>query len=426
MLGPMTDSAALTACARRPAPSGADVQVAWEGPVSARTSAGLSYAAPWIPIAAAVGTLACLYLLPDFETIATRSVAVGLGLGFAVIVGALIAIVTAPRSSPSRANSRSYALVLQRICALRARLECLPPGEHACAEVKEAKDLVDQVEKRLGLVGDPDPIDPSWASGAAYQDLWTGIHRAEEALIACESPEDLRAGIIHDKLRVKGSPLSKSLEPELDRITTELNGPSPNLLEVSARLRQVRRAVNEYRDERWDGLVRARLRLVRSAVMTAWTAYGLLILALAMRASRDSITAGGAFFIVGALVGLVAQVRSDARRNEAVEDYGLASARLYQTVLASGLAGVAGVLLMPFVAQVASTASGAAAVQPTTSFNVALNPGQLILAAIFGLSPQIIFDRLTASADQYKAQLATTQAAQPAAATVDSAQAGAG
>lgn len=380
-------------------------------------------------MAAAAGTIACLYLLPRFETIPTRSLAIGLGLGFAAVVGTCIAVLMGPRSSPSRANQRSYSLVLQRICALRARLECITPAEHSCTEVKEAKAQVDLLEKRLGLDGDlhqvTDPVDPSWASGAAYQDLWAGIHRAEEVLIACASPEELKAGIIHDKLRVKGAHLSKSLDQELDRITTELHG-SANLLEVSARLLQIRRAVNEYRDERWDGLVRARLRLVRSAVMTAWTAYGLLVLALVLRVPRDSLTAGSVFFIVGALVGLVAQGRSDARTNEAVEDYGLTSARLYQTVLASGLAGVAGVLLMPFLAQVATAASGATGVAPSTVFNVSLNPGQLILAAIFGLSPQVIFDRFTASADQYKTELSTSQAAQPATAQADAAETGAG
>lgn len=203
-------------------------------------------------------------------------------------------------------------------------------------------------------------------------------------------------------------------------------GTSPNLPEVSARLRQIRRAVNEYRDERWDGLVRARNRLVRSAVMTAWTAYGLLVLALALLVPRDSLAAGCVFFIVGALVGLVAQVRSDARHNLAVEEYGLTSARLYQTVLASGLAGVAGVLLMPFLAEVATAASGATEVQPTKAFNVALNPGQLILAAIFGLSPQVIFDRLTTSGEKYKDELANTQAAQAAPTTEETADAGAG
>ncbi len=382
-----------------------------------RTSAGLSHAAPWIPISAAAGTIAALYLLLGSETIETRRIAVGLGLGFALLVGALTAILTASRSSPSRANTRAFALVMQRICALRARFDCLPLPQGACAELREAKGQVDLVQNRLGLDSDlnsrTDPVDPSWSSGAGYQDLWTAIHRAEEALIACASKAELTASIVHDKLRVKGSHLAKSLDKELDRITTELHGQSPDLPEIKARLREIRRAVNEYCDERWDGLVRARLRLVRSALMTAWTAYGLLILALALRVPRDSIAAGCVFFIVGALVGLVAQVRSDARRNEAVEDYGLTAARLYQTVLASGLAGVAGVLLMPFVAEVASAASGAAGAELTTVFNVALNPGQLILAAIFGLSPQVIFDRLTASADQYKAQLATTQGAQP-------------
>jgi hypothetical protein len=398
--------------------------------VSPRKSAGLSYAGPWIPIAAAAGTIAFLYLLPDLEPIAKRSIAVGLGLAFALVVGALVAFFTAPRSSPSRANSRSYSLVLQRISGLRALIDCVPSDHPACAEVKEARAQVALVEKRLGLDADlnvvGDQVDPSWANGAAYQDLWTAIHRAEEALIACASKEELKAGIIHDKLRVKGSHLAKSLDQELDRITTELYGTSPNLSEVSARLRQIRRAVNEYRDERWDGLVRARNRLVRSAVMTAWTAYGLLVLALALLVPRESLAAGCVFFIVGALVGLVAQVRSDARHNLAVEEYGLTSARLYQTVLASGLAGVAGVLLMPFLAEVATAASGAAEVQPTKAFNVALNPGQLILAAIFGLSPQVIFDRLTTSAEKYQDQLATTQAAQAAPTKEETAEAGAG
>lgn len=377
-------------------------------------------------MAAAVGTVACLYLLPRFESIGTRSLAVGIGLGFAAVLGTGIAILMGPRSSPSRANMRAYSLVLQRLCALRAQLECIAPDRDSCAEVKEARAQVDLLQRRLGINDDlirvTDPVDPSWASGAAYQDLWTGIHRAEEALIACATPEELKAGIIHDKLRVKGAHLSKSLDQELDRITTELHG-TANLLEVSARLRQIRRAVNEYRDERWDGLIRARLRLVRSAVMTAWTAYGLLVLAVALGVPRVSLTAGSVFFIVGALVGLVAQSRSDALRKETVEDYGLTSARLYQTVLASGLAGVAGVLLMPFLAQVATAASGATGVAPSTAFNVSLTPGQLILAAIFGLSPQVIFDRFTASADQYKTELSTSQAAQPAVAPADTAEA---
>jgi hypothetical protein len=273
------------------------------------------------------------------------------------------------------------------------------------------------MEAQLGIQdGDDvaDPVGPAWATGAGYQDLWNAIHRAEEALLVFAPKEELKATVDQEKLRVQGSELAKPLNEELERIMTQVFAPttSPDaLVEVRARLRQLRRAINEWRDERWDGLIRARLRLVRSAVATAWTAFGLLVLALALGAPRDSIGASAVFFFVGALVGLVAQVRSDARQEEAVEDYGLAGARLYQTVLASGLAAVAGVLLTPLLAEVAGAASQPDAAALSNKFNVALNPGQLIPAAVFGLSPQVLFDRLKSSADQYKTQLAKTTVA---------------
>jgi hypothetical protein len=385
--------------------------------MSPRITAGLVQAALWIPMAAAVGTMAAVFVLPNGDTDVTRRLAVLIGLGFAALVGAVVTLVLGPRSSPRRANSRSYALVRQRILSLHAQFDHLPLPAHDSAELTEAKELVARMEEQLGIqdgVEVADPVDPSWVTGAGYQDLWNGIHRAEEALLVFASKEELKAAVDQETLRVDGSALAKPLGDELERITAPLYAPSagPDVLdEVRARLRQIRRAINEWRDERWDGLVRARLRLVRSAVATAWTAFGLLVLALALGAPRDGIGACAVFFFVGALVGLVAQVRSDARQEEAVEDYGLASARLYQTVLASGLAAVAGVLLTPLLAEVAGAASQGAGATLTNTFNVALNPGQLIPAAIFGLSPQVLFDRLKSSADQYKSQLAQTTVA---------------
>jgi len=385
--------------------------------VSPRVMAGLAQAAPWIPMAAAVGTLTSIYVLPDSETDVTRRLAVVIGLALAALAGVVVALVLGPRSSPRRANSRSFALVRQRILSLRAQFEYLTVSDHARADFQKAKDLVALMEKQLGMEGADqvvDPVSPMWATGAGYQDMWNAIHGAEEALLVFASKEELKAIVDEEKLRVKDSELATSLDAELDRIMTQLYAPDTGadvLAEVRARLRQMRRAINEWRDERWDGLVRARLRLVRSAVATAWTAFGLLVLALALGAPRDSIGACAVFFFVGALVGLVAQVRSDARHEEAIEDYGLASARLYQTVLASGLAAVGGVLLTPLLAEVAGAASQPDPATLTNKFNVALNPGQLVPAAVFGLSPQILFDRLRSSADQYKSQLAKTMVA---------------
>ena len=379
-----------------------------------RITAGLAYAAPWIPIAAAAGIIAALHLQSGAETHRSREIAVLAGLGFAVLVGAVAAVISAPRSTPQNANSRAYAQVMERLRSLRVRIasvgKLVSEKDLDSASVEEATAHLLAIEERLCLTGPNAPsraIDPTWASASAYQDLWTAIHRAEESLIYYATHDELVAGVASDKLRVAGSALAK-FAADLEQVSADLGNSNAEDAAVAARLRLIRRAINDYRDGRWDGLITARNHLVRSALMTAWTAFSLLLLAVALGASRESIAAGAVFFLVGALVGLLAQVRADAKRNDVVEDYGLASARLYQTVLASGLAGVAGVLLMPIAIDVGgATASTAATL--SSVFNVTDNPGQLLLAAVFGLSPQLLLDRLGASADEYKAQLTNTQ-----------------
>ena len=383
-----------------------------------RIAAGLALAAPWIPIAAAAGLIGALYLSPGAETHRTRQVAVLVGLAFSALVGAVAAATNAQRSTPQRANSRAYAQVMERVRALRVQIAGVQKRVDAnevssSTALDEATAQILAVEERLCLVGPNVPahaIDPTWSSAAAYQDLWTGIHRAEEALVLYATRDELAAGLVNDRLRVASSPLGKSFVGEIEELAAALDGSPAELAAASLRLRGIRRAINEYRDGRWDGLITARNHLVRSALMTAWTAFGLLVLAVALGAPRDSIAAGGVFFLVGALVGLLAQVRSDARRHDVVEDYGLASARLYQTVLASGLAGVAGVLLMPIAIDLGGNSATTTA-SLSTVFNVTQNPGQLLIAGVFGLSPQLLFDRLGATADQYKAQLSSTQVA---------------
>jgi hypothetical protein len=395
--------------------------------VERRIAAGLAYAAPWIPIAAAAGIIAALHL-PGAETHQTREVAVLAGLAFAALVGVAAAIVGAPRSTPQQANSRAYAQVMERLHALRVRISSVGKmgGEKdfdACSGLEEARAHLFAVEERLCFVGPNAPsraIDPTWASASAYQDLWSGIHRAEEALICYGTHDELVAGVASDKLRVAGSPLAK-FAADLHRVAADLDRSKADDAAAAGRLRLIRRAINEYRDGRRDGLITARNHLVRSALMTAWTAFALLLLAVALGAPRESIAAGAVFFLVGALVGLLAQVRADAKRNDVVEDFGLASARLYQTVLASGLAGVAGVLLMPIAIDVGGASSSTGATLSSV-FNVTQNPGQLLLAAVFGLSPQLLFDRLGATADQYKAQLTSTQVSSSGSATSETAE----
>ena len=135
-----------------------------------------------------------------------------------------------------------------------------------------------------------------------------------------------------------------------------------------------------------------------------------LVAAIALGATRQNLAAR-VYISVGALVGLFAELRSDAKREEAVEDYGLSAVRLRQTALASGLAAVAGVIL---TAIAISTTDSSTAGQDLSQIFVAGNgAGQLLIAAVFGLSPHLLIERLTATADQYRKELSQTAPGEP-------------
>ena len=251
----------------------------WER-VERFVASGYAHAAPWIPISAAAGIIAALYLPNGPETHATREMAVLLGLGFATVVGVVATIATAGRSTPQYANPRAFAQVMERVRALKVEMTGLGANKKYRPEIglAMARTQLHAVEERLCLYGSNAParaIDPTWSSGAAYQDLWTGIHRAEEALVVYQGRAELKAGIAEDLLRVESSPLSKLLTDELKETEKGL-GSATNLSTIAVRLRSIRRAINEFRDGRWDGLISARNHLVRSALMTAWTAFAIV------------------------------------------------------------------------------------------------------------------------------------------------------
>lgn len=123
-------------------------------------------------------------------------------------------------------------------------------------------------------------------------------------------------------------------------------GDSDQKAQALAVLRDVRCTINAYRDERWNGLVVARNRLIGTMMFTGMTAYALLAIAIIMGAQKTSIAAAAAFYLVGATIGLLNQLRSVSQSDSAVEDYGLYTARLIAMPLFCGLAAIGGVVLM--------------------------------------------------------------------------------
>ena len=181
-------------------------------------------------------------------------------------------------------------------------------------------------------------------------------------------------------------------------------------------IREVRFAINEFRDGAWDGLVRVRNRLLRTILVAGVVGVLLLDLAVLSNVPSFNLISAIVFFLVGALVGLFNRLRIEAGTSQAVEDFGLFEARLLHTPLLSGLAAVGGVFLtaiLPVVSSIVATGSNTtpAELKPLTDvFDISKNQVGLLVAAVFGLAPNSILTILKDQSDRYKRDLAQSSA----------------
>jgi hypothetical protein len=176
----------------------------------------------------------------------------------------------------------------------------------------------------------------------------------------------------------------------------------------------VHKAIDDFRDQSRAGLARTRVHLIWAGLMTAVVAYILLALAILDDVPAYQIVAGAAFFLVGAVSGLIWQLRSSGSEIRSGEDdFGLDQARLVYVPILSGLAGVGGVLVLamlyPTLNVVPDTSSAAdvRADVPAISaiFDLNRNRFGLLVAAVFGLTPDLLINRLQGEADRYRRQL---------------------
>ena len=279
-----------------------------------------------------------------------------------------------------------------------------------------------------------------WALASGYMSVMRSLHRAEEALIIAESTEAAVADGLHDALSLEGllgresraagrhpAPGDGPPEPGLLGLPRGRSGrgrkPDHPLNEAEARqaLREVRFAINGYRDDRHDGLVRARNRLVWTMLAVGIATYLLLALALVAAVPVPYILAVAAYYLVGAIVGLFNRLRIEAGRTAAVEDFGLSMARLVVTPLVSGLAAVAGVYVIAVFPSLFPTGTDPAPPAPGLGdiFNLADDPLGLIYAAIFGLAPNTLTNRLAAASARLERDIQSTDAASTGASPTD-------
>jgi hypothetical protein len=316
----------------------------------------------------------------------------------------------------------------------------------------------------------------SWVLGSDYLNMWEMYHRAEEAVIAIMPRSKLVGEMRHDQLAIKSASInnreelldnlqqaiavldpasvaylkecqsnencqvveelrqtvdqhkealktlskafkqanpSSTLEISVDGNSSTKNEDLDVNKEAAARMiaRQVRRALNEYRSDLWAKLLETRNQLLVTIALTGIVTYALLFISIVASKTSDTntnILAAVAFYIVGALTGLSGRFHKElGSSSNLVGDYHLSLVRLIAIPLLSGLAGIGGVLIVTMLTAWGSNGN------PPLSAIFSITPGSLVIAAAFGLTPNLLLQSLQKRAEKYASDLEKSEAEGP-------------
>jgi hypothetical protein len=369
-----------------------------------------------------------------------RAYLVGSAVG--VIAWLLLAVAARGIATPAGGNPSAYGQLCEMVDDMEATHRAVA-DEAANAPARAALAVAGEHLRymRSCLRGDRLP-GQAWAFGSGYVGLWRRAHRVEEALLMVRPRPTVIGAAVHDMLRLTGSTIPKrerllselveamtAIDPKAT--STYLGAEGPRVRgrapargsELGPRsvLVAVRRSINDFRDQRRAGLVRARNHLLATMAATGLVTYVFLGIAFLMQAQVSAIVAFAAFYLTGAVVGLFRQLQAASTRYAVAEDdFGLSYARLLHAPLFSGLAAVAGVMLTALASQLmlANGTSGATNGVTIPSldqvFSLSTNQGGLVFAAMFGLVPNLFIARLQLRAESYKDDLRSSESAEHA------------
>jgi hypothetical protein len=231
------------------------------------------------PGAAAIASTVVYLMPPIFTDPRSNGVlAVLAGTAFGIAVWACSAVMLRHLSRADGANPCVHGELTRGYLSLRARLDALAAAKDAVAAcaVHEAQLQLEPVGAELGLERRGGAsVGIRWMLGSGYTTLWRRLHRAEECLITIEPAEAVVAQALNDELRLAGAriPMRASMLVKLRQALVAIDPGSARYLEQAtvarsqgagaepeARMviRMVRHGINEYRDDRREGLVRAR------------------------------------------------------------------------------------------------------------------------------------------------------------------------
>jgi hypothetical protein len=362
---------------------------------------------------------------------AIRHLALPVGLAGGIASWLLLGLAAIRFAGPERSNRTVYDDVIRRAKVLERQLPQLQAKNRALFET--AKAAYEHIERTLGLAaGTSAAAGSQWVQATGYVDLWAAIHTAEEALLAAGRDEELLTIAFTDRARLRASRIDARDDLLLlsgqaiitlnESAAANLPMPKPSSFDGPSRTRlaktvvqEVRHAINAYRHDRAAGLVRLKRQLVHTTTLTGLFAVLGVALAIVVGVVPEVVGGAAAFWVVGALTGLFQSAYTQQRSQYAVEDYGLATARMFLAPYLAGIAAVFGVFAVAFVAGAPLGVSllapqGGDAAALRSIFDVTAHPVGLVVAAVFGLTPELIISRLRSIGEQLKLDIQSTEA----------------
>ena len=410
--------------------------------------AALRITAPLCPGVAVVGTIAAYLVLgqvgkrighiPFRLTEASWDVvygdfAVGIGLLIGILTWFTVALFYYPYTAAYYVSRRNYNGLRERLDSLEIRVD---ESEKYISQ-QQPKDSVlgalrsqalaraqrerDKIREGLASKGMP------WVTGLGYIELWHRVHRAEEALVKIEPCVEVLEGAMRDEARLLNANMenSKELLEHLQKASNVLNNTGTSVLsepvqssaddnnpqvtpeermKARSMLSEVHYEINNFRDNSWEGLVHLRNRLADTVVLLGLATYALLALAIFLEAPPKAIIWAVTYFLIGAIAGLFARAQAEWGQETAVDDFGLSKTRLLQVPWLSGLAATGGVVVTSILDPQTSSVDLASVFSN--------RPALLFVAAIFGVTPNLLVQRLDDQADKTKDDLESTKSSQ--------------
>jgi hypothetical protein len=395
----------------------------------APVAAGLMATLGLVPGLVGVGTVGIYLVLLAWKWVDPGLLAISVGAVTGVGLWLLLGVVFSWTADPARVSAgifrdlqSRYLLIVGRVEAIEGVLSPMPPDRQrfylqATAMRDELAPMFDPSNRSTARVGS------QWITASGYIAAWHNVHLAEEALMSLEPDDEVVAAALYDRGRLQDSRISgrddllKQSSAAIVAIDATLAGilgwkgaAAPNRGHAAhIVLLNIKKTVNEYRDGLWETLIYLRRRTIQALVFTGMVGYLVVSLALLEGASSTAVVAGSGFYLAGAIIGLFQAAYQEQRRRTAVEDYGLSTARLLLLPLIAGIAGVIGAGMTAFLGAPPIGLDLLKSPDLAKAFDLGQYPLGLIAAAIFGLTPGLLLERVRALGDDVKFEIAKSE-----------------